>query len=215
MTIIIALACVVDSLQEELEGYGIQFKHFVTIMAEADDTWKFWEQFVFKDCLAYMSLSLFVAIRSGQWNIRMTALKSMAAIFSAFDHPTYQRLISTHMMDLLRMPPTVRHFFRTGGFVISITGRVLHSVGIAHETLINKHTKQTIVRPTKDYINRIAQYIPYRMKSIESLKSQLFPVKKAVHQKAKSFVFTQNTQVGKSECNIQMQMRRMSESCFL
>ena len=40
--------------------------------------------------------------------------------------------------------------------------------------LINRHTKQAVVRPSKEYINRIAKYIPYRMKQIEHFKTELF-----------------------------------------
>ena len=74
----------------------------------------------------------------------MGALKSMAANFTAFDHQTYQQLISNHTKDVLCMPPKLLDFFEKGGFTVSLSRRQYHSVGIdqAHEMLINKHTKQ-------------------------------------------------------------------------
>ena len=46
---------------------------------------RFWIQYVFVDARAYMSL--FFAIRSGDWHLRMSRAKSTAAVFTEFDHP--------------------------------------------------------------------------------------------------------------------------------
>lgn len=128
---------------------------------------------VFRDCMPYVLL--FLSIRSGNWKLRMRALKSMAANFTAFDHQTYQELISSHTKDVLRMPPKLLDFFEKGGFTVSLSGRQYHSVGIdeAHETLINKHTKQAIVRPSKEYIDRMAKYIPHRTKQLDKFKAEI------------------------------------------
>ena len=143
-------------------------------MSSADDTWKFWSRFVFEDCMPYVAL--FIAIRRGNWHLRMAALKLMAADFSAFDHPIYQKLITNHIQDVLKMPDELLEYLKTGGFTVSISGNTFHSVGLDEslEMLINKHVKQAVVRPTKDYISRIARYIPLRIKYIEHLKKELF-----------------------------------------
>ena len=68
---------------------------YVDEESNKDKTKKFWSQFVLKDCYAY--ISLFLAIRSGRWDLRMGAIKSMAALFTAFDRPKYQKThSSTH-----------------------------------------------------------------------------------------------------------------------
>ena len=61
--------------------------------------------------------------------------------------------------------------------MVSVCGRTWHSVAIdeAHEMLINKQCKTSLSRPTQDYINRVAHYIPYRTKALENLRHQLFP----------------------------------------
>ena len=41
--------------------------------------------------------------------------------------------------------------------------------------LINKDCKTSIIHPQPDYINRIAQHIPYISKAIKNLQLQLFP----------------------------------------
>ena len=41
--------------------------------------------------------------------------------------------------------------------------------------LINKQTKQAIVCPSKEYMNRITKYIPHRMEQIQHFRTQVFP----------------------------------------
>lgn len=45
------------------------FDRFMQSMASRDQSWRFWQQFVLEDCLAY--LGLFLAIRTGNWDLRM------------------------------------------------------------------------------------------------------------------------------------------------
>ena len=88
-------------------------------MSNLDDTWKFWTRFVFDDCYPY--IILFISIRNGKWKLRMAAVKSMAANFTAFDHPIYQRLISNHIIvDMANIP---LGFFVSGGFAPAYLGR--------------------------------------------------------------------------------------------
>ena len=55
-------------------------------------------------------------------------------------------------------------------------GNAWHSgIDEAHEMLINRECKSSIVRPHPEYINRLARYIPYRTKALENLRQQLFP----------------------------------------
>ena len=68
--------------------------------------------------MAYVSLIL--SMRSGDWTLRMASVKSMAPIFTAFDHPVYQKLISTHLTDLLSMPAAIQAMFQQGALVVSL-----------------------------------------------------------------------------------------------
>ena len=79
-----------------------------------------------------------MAVRSGNWDLRMDAIKSMTALFTAFDRPKYQKLISQHIVDLLTIPEEALSHLKKGGFTVSIRGRAGHSVGIdeAHEMCI-------------------------------------------------------------------------------
>ncbi len=80
-------------------------KGFLEWLGNKDKTWKFWTQFVFEDVLAYVGL--FLPIRSGDWHLRLASMKLMAPVFTAFNHPTYQGVISQHLADLLSMPTSI------------------------------------------------------------------------------------------------------------
>ena len=204
--------CIMRSLSEDLTELQVfaQFETYIEKMSEADDTWKFWKRFVFQDCLPYVGM--FMAMRSENWSLRMASLKLMAANFTAFDHPTYQRLISKHIVDVHRMPPALLEYLQKGGFALSISGRKLHSVALdeSHEMLINRHVKQAIVRPSEDYIRRMAKYIPTRMKGIENLKQQIFndPSTEATKQ---THLLSPPPDDLKSEENIKSQLHKIEE----
>lgn len=55
------------------------FQSFITECCKGDDTWKFWAQFVFKDCLAY--IGLYLAVRNHNWKLRVAYLKEMTPFF--------------------------------------------------------------------------------------------------------------------------------------
>lgn len=63
----------------------------------------------------------------------------------------------------MKMPPDVIHFFESGAFVCSITGKQMHSVALdeAHEILVNKDLKTTVIRPSKEYLDRICTTTQY------------------------------------------------------
>ena len=201
-----AIACVVKSLDEQLEGLTGDFSAFVSHMSSTDDTWAFWSGFVLTECVPYV-----FSIRSGNWKLRMGAIKSMAANFTAYDHQTYQELILNHTKDVLRMPSELLDYFEKGGFTVSLSGKYYHSVGIdeAHEMLINKHTKQAIVRPSKEYIDRMAKYIPHRL---DRFKAEILHIseQKDVHPTLPSILSTDH-RTKKQEQNIIKVMTKVKE----
>ena len=150
------------------------FDKFMQSMASRDQSWRFWQQFVFQDCLAY--LGLFLAIRTGNWHLRMASMKQMAALFTAFDRPCYEKLIAQHIHDICKCPTPVLNALQRGGFSISFRGMHAHNVAIdeAHEMAINKDCKEAITKPSADYIKRVATFLPVRSKSLKKLRCRAF-----------------------------------------
>ena len=161
-----------------------EFMQYLSKLSALDDTCQLWAKFVLEDCLPY--IGLFISIRSGNWNLRLSSLKEMAAVFTAYDRTTYQKLIPRYIAEMLRAPPEVLSCLQRGGFAVSLTGmativhmqgcsmaqltifdflyvstgKLMHSVGIdeAHEMCINKEGKSSFIRPTKDNFGRLVQF---------------------------------------------------------
>ncbi len=207
----LAVYSIIRSFEEQRNDFDDEFIRYVKKMADSDDTWKFWSGFVFTDCQPY--ISLFLAIRSENWFLRLASVKLMAANFTAFDHPIYQRLISQHIVDVLHMPAELLKYFERGGFALSVTGKVLHSVGLdeCHEMLINKDVKQAIVKPTINIINRIVNYIPHRVKTMDNFKTQIFPPKKVSASKASPIMYKSEHNAIKSSKNIACMLEKINE----
>ena len=144
------------------------FRSWLLDLQNKDPIWKFWINFVFRDAFSYFSL--FFAIRGGIWNLRLYGIKQIAPLFAAFDRLHY------HLHEVLTMPQEVINHFKNGSFVCSVTGKSVHSVGLdeAHEMLVNKDLKTTVVRPTKEYVDRIIHYYRVRSQALKALKQQVF-----------------------------------------
>ena len=178
-------AYTIYEIMQSLQTFD-KFKLFIQALARKDSTWRFWVQFLFQDMAAY--LGLFLGIRSGDWNLRTACVKQMAPVFTAFDHANYQRLISRHLADILTMPQSVITMLQQGSCVVSITGRTWHSVAIdeGHEMLINRACEMSIVKPSPDYISRIARYLPYRTKALKNFSNFLFSEERKQNEPAHS-----------------------------
>ena len=119
-------------------AYLTNFKEFANQMAQRDAVWYLWVDFVLTNC--YIYITLYLAIQSSNWNLRVSGLKQMAPLFAAFDRDTYEWIIPRHLADLKLYPVNVLCCLKAGGFAVSITGRKFHSVAFneAHEMCIIK-----------------------------------------------------------------------------
>lgn len=133
-------------------------------------TCNFWYEYITINSLVYVAL--FIAIRNGDWVLRMTALKLMAAVYSAFDRPIYQRLVPQHLADLLCFPAPVLQHLQKGAISVRLTKGTGHAVGL-DEVKINKDAKFAVVRPSKELMERISNFMPFRAKCLNNLKNHL------------------------------------------
>ena len=118
------------------------FHTYLTELSTKQDTIKFWYQFVFEDCLAY--LALYTSIRTHNWGLQTASIKLMAPMFEVLDRQTYQRLIPRHLMDLAQMPAELLHELENGGFTV----RLRIALDECHKTKINRDAKMAVVRPS-------------------------------------------------------------------
>ena len=160
-------------LKKQLFGFEDDFKEFRMKMSESDKTFRFWDDFLHKDCFYY--IGLYIGVRSGNWNLRVASLKNMAPLFSVCDFPNYAKLLPEHLADLDLMPDDVLVNLRNGGFVCSLKGNAFESQALdeTHESTINKEVKMAISRNNEDLIVAKGLYIPFRAKMLENLMFQI------------------------------------------
>jgi hypothetical protein len=196
----------------EKYSYQDEFAKFMTVNMEKGKTFKFWGQFVLTDCFSYVAL--YLAIRTGNWELRLASIKYMAALFTAFDRQKYQKLIPQHIVDLLTIPIETLSMLQSGGFTVSLTGRPCHSVGVdeAHEMCINKNCKEFITRPSADYINRTAVFIPVRAEAITNFEAEIYADKKCKPQNSVNNFSTDPPNAKKLEENVQNQIKKLKTS---
>ena len=115
-----------------------KFSDFCVKMAEADDTWKFWN--IFTDNITLPYLLLWCGMRFANRNFRVAAIKLIVPISHAFDHTSYLRILPRHIADIHCLPQSILHHFQMEGSIVNLTGKPFSSVafGESHEMLIKK-----------------------------------------------------------------------------
>ena len=162
-----------------------EFMLFCAEMSEKLHTFKFWNDFIHRDCMSY--IQLYIAIRSGNWGLRNAALKEIAPLFHACDRQNYSKMIPIHLSMMEALPEHILVHFRNGAFVSSIKGMNFSSVALdeAHEMLINKHCKMALCRSLPKNMEKIAGTIQYQAKLITHFEEQLEflnPSKSVLHR---------------------------------
>lgn len=177
------------------------FTKFTENLSSQDDTWKFWCQFVFKDCLCY--LALFIAIRCKNWTLRVSALKMMAPLFAAYDRTTYQQLVPQHLVDIQTIPEPVLLNLEAGAFAVCILQGKGHATALdeAHEMCINKDMKSAIVRPSKAYLQKTSLFLRFRIEAYKNILSQLFPAK-LCEDSQNTGIYSSKPELQKAEENV-------------
>ena len=117
------LFTLIKRLCEDESKIITDFQQYIATLSAQDETCRLWSKFILEDCLPY--IGLFIAMRSGNWNLRMCSIKQMAAFFTAYDRTTYRRLIPRHIAEMLKAPPQLLSSLQDGGFVASLSGITL------------------------------------------------------------------------------------------
>ncbi|SMN01636.1 hypothetical protein SPONN_2736 [uncultured Candidatus Thioglobus sp.] len=166
-----------------------KFTAFMKNGSIQQDTMKFWHRFLFEDCFPY--IALFTAIRYRNWNLRTGSLKQLAAIYRAFDRPTYQELIPRHLFDLAKLPESILSKLNDGGFAMRLSNTDWRGVALdeCHEMNINKDAKLAVIRPSPEKMQFLSSSLPFWAKVINNMKEQLFPERQK-HKTAQCYTAT-------------------------
>jgi hypothetical protein len=101
----------------------------------------------------------------------------MAALFSAFDRPSYQRLLPNHIADIESYPEEVIKAMVAGAFTVKLSNNIGHAIALdeAHEMCVNRDIKMEVIRPTQTYLRKTLHFFSYRIKAHKNLIAELFP----------------------------------------
>lgn len=103
-------------------------------------------------------------------------MNQIAALFTPFDRPCYEKLTAQHIDDSCKCPTPVLNVLQQGGFSISFRRRHAHvTIDDAHKMAINKDCKEAITKRTVDYIKCVATFFQVCCKSLKNLDAQLSP----------------------------------------
>ena len=104
-------------LRKEKEHQIANFMQFVHKIAEIDDVWKLWVDFVFTNCYCY--LTLYLVFRHSNWKLRLSSLKEW------------------HYFLLLLIVICMKKLFLSNWQILSMRNRMLRS-----RRFYSKHYRQ-------------------------------------------------------------------------
>ncbi len=158
-----------------LGNFKEEFDQFRHDMCEKDETFKFWDNFVHRDCLA--AFGFYSAIQSGNWKLRNYYMKEMTTVFHIVGSTFYKDILLQHQADLLCFPSSVLEHFAGSGWVASFKGNnwSLVTLDEAHEMGINRDVKDDITSLYPEWFETKVNYLPVRAKIQRNLHRQLFP----------------------------------------
>ncbi|CAH1799207.1 unnamed protein product [Owenia fusiformis] len=160
----------VESVLKEVESLGEEFNVYCHELSSVSEQFRFWDDFLKKDMMYYASL--YIGMRSRNWNLRNASLKSMVINFTAFDRHMYARLVPKHLADLSSLPDDVVQHYKEGSFAVNMKGRKMANLGLdeAHEMTINKDVKAVLHRVNPKTIETIADYLATSAKIVKNVK---------------------------------------------
>ena len=185
-----------DKLIETLNKYQSiidssynDFMGFIDDISKVNENFKFWSDFIHKDCFAYASL--YLAIRSGNWSLRNYSIYRISNLFQLSDSRYYFRLLPRHLADLLNVPPHILEYLKNGGFISNITGTQWSSIAL-DEMTINKDIKIAFTTPSITNVRTKLLYLAYRASVQKNVISQLYPSRPKISQKEDSLQFNKD-----------------------
>ena len=149
----------INQWQENSDGNSFyDFHRSLMDDTNSDEVSPFWA-----NTLDYLNayLGYYVSVRSVNWDLRNACLPKLSELFFAYSHNKYEELVCRSMRDCMQLPHEVLCAFMRGEWTVSATGSPYHSQAMdeAHESLVNKSTKDLTTRPTIYRIVELANFM--------------------------------------------------------
>lgn len=114
-----------------------------------------WVDLLLRDGMAY--LALYVGIRVGDFELRESAIRTIAPLFLGYNKNLYHDLCITHLADIARLSDNERAFV-IAIFSLSLKGNIGKNMGMdeIQETTFNLNLKVNANRVDFDYLSRLS-----------------------------------------------------------
>ncbi|CAC5411991.1 unnamed protein product [Mytilus coruscus] len=97
-----------EKIQKEMQffqNFSVEYEELLGQLCEENENWRFWNTFLSKHCFTY--IAYFLAIRSGNWELRNFCIKEVTKITQITESKYYARLLPYHIVDLKNFPASI------------------------------------------------------------------------------------------------------------
>lgn len=176
-----------EKIQKQMkffQNFSFEYEELLEQLCAENENWRFWNTFLSKHCFTY--ISYFLALRSGNWELRNLCIKEVTKITQITESKYYARLLPYHIADLKNFTAGIIKKFEEGAFVVNISGRNIHSQGLdeAHESCINREVKGAMTTFSSSALSKLVHYLPHRATVLTNLKNELSFNKPDLHKTA-------------------------------
>ena len=146
--------------------------NWIEELARQHKTFSLWSRFLLDDYPAYLSLR--VALRTGDFKLRLAALRRIAPISCGYGKDRYQWLVSVHLADMTRMTDddmaSVSCLFAT-----SLGGDAFSLVGLdERQEVANRLYKGAVMKVTRGYVPKLPAIVSEREAALTEVHRMFF-----------------------------------------
>ena len=129
-------------------------------------------QFLLEDHTAYLALR--TTLRTGDFKLRLAALRRLAPVFCGYGKDRYQWLVSVHLADMAKMTDNdfkaLSYLFST-----SLGGNAFTRVGLDEkQEVANRLNKGAVMKITRSYVRKMAAIVEAREKAVSAVQQEYF-----------------------------------------
>ena len=120
-------------------------------------------------------IGLYFAVRSGNFMLRNSCVKEIAALFFAYSRDKYEELTLTNLQDYFTFPQEILDKLMAGEWTVSYKGNPYHNLAIdeVHECCINRRLKQNTFRPSYYRTVQLADFMAYLDISLRGVENYI------------------------------------------
>ena len=154
----------------EESGAEDKIKAWMLQRAAVHKTFKLWTQFILQDYPAYMALR--IAVRTGNFKLRLAALRRIAPIFCGHGKARYQWLLAVHLSHMARMTDedmeALSHLFST-----PLTGNAYARVALdERQEFANKLYKGSTTKITVPFVSKLPALVTAREHALTEIRRE-------------------------------------------